>query len=133
MKYLLLIYGAENAWTEDERQACMAESVGLCHQLHVKGQYLSASPLHPAATATCVRVRENKRFITDGPFVETTEQLGGYYLIDVENLDRAIEVAGLIPAASKGTVEIRPVFEISGLPEMKLQLNGNDERLLRTG
>jgi hypothetical protein len=72
--------------------------------------------LHPVKTASCVRVRDCKRLTTDGPFAETTEQLGGYFLIDVPNLDEAIAVAGRIPAAMKGTIEIRPVFELSGLP-----------------
>jgi hypothetical protein len=85
-------------------------------QLHAKGQYLSASPLHSVATATSVRVREGKRLITDGPFAETHEQLGGYYLIDVKNLDEAIAIAGQIPGVKIGTVEIRPILELPDLP-----------------
>ena len=119
MKYLLLAYGAENAWTEDERAKCMAESTDLCHELASQGRYLGASPLHSVTTATCVRVRGAARLITDGPFAETTEQLGGYFLIDVANLDDAIAIAGRIPAATKGTIEIRPVFELSGLPPIE--------------
>jgi hypothetical protein len=119
MKYMLLVYGAENALTEKERAECMAESTALCHELAAKGQYLGASPLHPVATATCVRVRGGARLTTDGPFVETTEQLGGYFLIEADNLDDAIAIAGRIPGASKGTIEIRPVFELSGLPKAK--------------
>jgi len=117
MKYMLLAYGAEDAWTEPERAECMAESTQLCHELAEKGQFLGASPLHPVATATCVRVRRGNRLTTDGPFAETTEQLGGYFLIEAANLDEAIAIAGRIPAASKGTIEIRPVFELSGLPK----------------
>lgn len=116
MKYMLLIYSAENAWTDDERARCMNESAQLCHDLNAKGQYLGASPLHPVAIATSVRIRDGKRIVTDGPFAETTEQLGGYFLIDVENLDEAIAIAGQIPGAKKGTVEIRPVFELKDLP-----------------
>jgi hypothetical protein len=116
MKYMLLIYTDEKSYTDTERESCFAESVALTHQLNEKKQYLAASPLHPVATATSVRVREGKRLITDGPFAETREQLGGYYLVDVKNLDEAIEIAGRIPGAKKGTVEIRPVFELSGLP-----------------
>ena len=116
MKYMLLIYADEKAWTDDERQACYQESAQLTHKLHEQGKYLAASPLHPVATATSVRVRENKRMVTDGPFAETREQLGGYFLIEAENLDEAIDVAGRIPGAKKGTVEIRPIMEISGLP-----------------
>ena len=82
-------------------------------------RYLGASPLHPVATATCVQVRSGNRLITDGPFAETTEQLGGYFLIDVANLDEALAVAGRIPGAKKGTVEVRPVFELTGLPKAK--------------
>jgi hypothetical protein len=118
MKYMLLAYGTEGAWTENERAQCMAESTQLCHDLAAKGQFLGASPLHPVATATCVKVRGSDRLITDGPFAETTEQLGGYFLIDVANLDEALAVAGRIPAATKGTIEIRPVFELTGLPDV---------------
>jgi hypothetical protein len=116
MKYMLLVYGAENAWTETERQDCYAESAQLTHDLNARGQYLAAAPLQSVATATSVRVREGKRLVTDGPFAETREQLGGYFLVDAENLDAAIDVAGRIPGARKGTVEIRPVLEIKGLP-----------------
>lgn len=119
MKYMLLAYGAETVWTEEERAKCMVDSTALCHELASKGSFLGASPLHPVATATCVRVRGDSRLTTDGPFAETTEQLGGYFLIDVANLDEAIAFAGRIPAARKGTIEIRPVFELSGLPEPK--------------
>lgn len=116
MKYMLLIYTAEDAWSEQEQVECMKKSIELCHELYRNGNYLNASPLHPVATATSVRIREGKRLITDGPFAETHEQLGGYYLIDVAHLDAAIDVAGRIPGAVKGTVEIRPVFELDDLP-----------------
>lgn len=119
MKYMLLIYGAESAWTEQEREACMEESTELCHQLASDGQFLAASPLHSVDTATSVRIREGKRLITDGPFAETHEQLGGYYIIDVVNLDEAINVASRIPGAKKGSVEIRPVWELDNLPASK--------------
>jgi hypothetical protein len=119
MKYLLLVYSAEEAWTQDEREQCMAESTQLCHELQTKGEYLAASPLQSVAMATSVRVRGDQRLVTDGPFAETTEQLGGYFLVDVEDLDEAIAIAGRIPAASKGTVEIRPVVELEGMPEGK--------------
>jgi hypothetical protein len=118
MKYMLLVYGAEDSYTEEERAACMAESAQLCHELASKGQYLSSSPLHPVATATSVQVREGKRRVTDGPFAETTEQLGGFYVIDVPNLDDAIAFASRIPPAKKGTIEIRPIFELENLPQM---------------
>jgi hypothetical protein len=116
MKYMLLIYSNENAWTESEREQCYAESVQLTQQLHVNGQYLGASPLQSVATATSVRVRDGKRLVTDGPFAETREQLGGYFLIDAKDLDEAIAIAARIPTAHKGTVEIRPIIELAGLP-----------------
>jgi hypothetical protein len=119
MKYMMLIYSAEEVWTEEARSECMAESTKLCHELAAQGRYLAASPLHPVATATCVRVRGGNRVTTDGPFAETTEQLGGYFLIDAPNLDEAIAIAGRIPAASKGTVEIRPIVELTGMPQGK--------------
>ncbi len=116
MKYMLLIYSNENAWTESEREQCYAESVQLTQQLHANGQYLGASPLQSVATATSVRVRDGKRLVTDGPFTETREQLGGYFLIDAKDLDEAIVIAARIPTVHKGTVEIRPVIELVGLP-----------------
>jgi hypothetical protein len=116
MKYMLLIYADEQAWTESERQLCYGESTELAHHLKTSGQYVAASPLQPVATATSVRVRGGKRTVHDGPFAETREQLGGYFIIDVANLDEAIAVAGRIPGARKGTVEIRPVLEIPNLP-----------------
>jgi hypothetical protein len=112
MKYMFLIYSPENAWTESEWKECVAESIAICQELAAKGQFLAASPLHPIATATSIRVREGKRLITDGPFAETTEQLGGYYILELESLDEAIAVAGRLPPAKKGTVEIRPIVEI---------------------
>jgi|SRR5580700_1546690 hypothetical protein len=116
MKYMLLVYGDEQAWTEAERARCYEESKQLAHQLKANGQYLATAPLQPVATATTVQVRDDKRLVTDGPFAETREQLGGYYLIEAKDLDEAIGIAGKIPGARKGTVEIRPVLEIGGLP-----------------
>ena len=117
MKYMLLIYLADNAMNETEREQCYVESTNLACDLAARGQYISASPLHPVSTATSLRIREGKRLITDGPFAETREHLGGYYMIDAENLDEAIGIAARIPGARKGTVEIRPVMELPGLPE----------------
>jgi hypothetical protein len=116
MKYMLLIYMDEKAMDDTERQHCYVESAGLTRELHANGKYVAASPLQPVSTATSVRVREGRRVVTDGPFAETREQLGGFYIIDVKDLDEAISVAARIPPACKGTVEIRPVMEISGLP-----------------
>ena len=116
MKYMLLIYGDEHALNETERKDCYVESTELAHNLKLNGQYISANPLHPTSMATSVRVRDGKRLVTDGPFAETREQLGGYFLIEAKDLDEAIAVAGRIPMARKGTVEVRPVIEIPGLP-----------------
>ena len=116
MKYMLLVYLDEQAMTDDERAHCYVESAQLAQDLNAAKQFLDASPLHPVATATSVRVREGKRLITDGPFAETREQLGGYYLVEAKNLDEAICIAERIPPARFGTVEIRPVLEIEGLP-----------------
>lgn len=116
MKYMMLIYSDESLWTEAERAKCMEESVQLTHQLNEQGKFISASPLHFVDTATSVRVRDSKTLITDGPFAETREQLGGYYIVDVDNLDEAIDIASKIPGARKGTVEIRPVFHLDNLP-----------------
>ncbi len=116
MKYMLLVYLEEQALSEAEREHCYVESAQLTQELNSTGQYLGASPLHPISTATSVRVRDGKRFVTDGPFAETREQLGGYYLIDASDLDEAIRIAERIPPARFGTIEIRPVMEIEGLP-----------------
>jgi hypothetical protein len=116
MKYMLLVYSDEQDWTDAEREQCFAEARQLTHDLNSAGQYLGASPLHPVATATSVRVRNGKRLVTDGPFAETREQLGGYFLIEAPDLDAAIGIAGRIPGARKGTVEVRPVLELPGLP-----------------
>lgn len=112
MKYMLLIYGAESSWTEAERRECMLESMAISEELKAKGKLIASSPLHSVTTATCVRIRNGRRQITDGPFAETAEQLGGYYLIDVDDLDEAIAIASRLPPAAKGTVEIRPLFPL---------------------
>ena len=116
MKYMLLIYMGENAMTDGEREQCYKDSTQLAHDLHGSGQFISANPLQPVTAATSLRIREGRRLITDGPFAETREALGGYFLIEAKDLDEAIAVASRIPGAKKGTVEIRPVLEISGLP-----------------
>ena len=116
MKYMLLIYGDEHALSATEREQCYRDSTELAHQLNAAGQYLAASPLQPTSTATSVRVRDGKPLVIDGPFAETREQLGGYFLIEAKNVDEAVAVAVRIPLARLGTVEIRPVVEIPGLP-----------------
>ncbi|HKN87970.1 MAG TPA: YciI family protein [Nitrospiraceae bacterium] len=119
MQYMLLVHHDEEAFgklSETTQRELLTESVQLTHQLHANGQYLSASPLYEAATAAIVRVREGKQFVTDGPFIETREQLAGYFLIDAKDLDEAIAIAIRVPGARIGTVEVRPVIEIPGLP-----------------
>ena len=117
MRYMMLVYLEEQALGEAERQECYLESVQLTRDLHASGQFLAASPLHPTSTATSVRVRDGRRLVTDGPFAETREQLGGYFLIDAKNLDEALAIAGRIPAAKFGTIEVRPLVELAGMPE----------------
>jgi len=119
MKYMLLVCHDEQAWgkvSETDQQQALDQSVQLCHQIHASGNYVDASPLHPTSTATCVRVREGKRLVTDGPFAETREQLAGYLLVEARDLDEALEIAGRVPGARWGTVEVRPVKEVAGLP-----------------
>ena len=115
MKYILLIHH-EEVLDEDERRHLLAESVQLANQLHEKRQYLDAAPLQPTSATTSVKVRNGIRLVTDGPFAETREQIGGYFLIDAKNLNEAIDIAGRIPGARIGTVEVRPVREVDGLP-----------------
>lgn len=116
MRYMLLIYMDEQALTTAERDSCYHESAQLAQDLDAEGKYLAAAPLHPTSTATSVRVRDGKSLVTDGAFAETREQLGGYFLIDARDLDDAIAIAARIPGARSGTVEIRPVIEVPGLP-----------------
>jgi hypothetical protein len=119
MRYMLLCYDDDKAWEsagQDALEEAMQEAVQLTHEINAKGQYIEAAPLEPVSTATSVRVRDGKRLVTDGPFAETREVLGGYYLIDVPSLDEAIRIAQRHPGARLGTVEIRPVMELPGLP-----------------
>jgi|SRR5882672_1719143 len=114
MKYMLLIYHEEQGWdqiSEQERQKWYAEYGQFTQEIMASGHYLGGSELHPSATATSVRVRDGKQLATDGPFAETKEQLGGYYLIEAGNLDEAIGVAARIPSARVGTIEVRPLAE----------------------
>ena len=119
MKYLLLVHHNEDRFKnmpEDTRKDMLTESLQLCHQLDGKGQYVHASPLQPEATETVVQVREGKATVTDGPFMETKEQLAGYFLVDAKGRVEAIRIAERVPGARIGTVEVRPVREIRGLP-----------------
>jgi hypothetical protein len=119
MKYMLLCYDDEQAWEQAGTAALkegMQKAIALTHELDAKGQYVAAAPLQPSTTAISVRVRNGKQSVTDGPFAETREVLGGYYIVDVANLDEAIQIAERHPGARYGGVEIRPILEIPGLP-----------------
>ena len=117
MQYMLLVYVDEQAMNDAEREQCYVDSAKLTQDLAEQGKFVTASPLHPVATATSVRVREGKPVVTDGPFAETREQLGGFYIVEADDLDDALAIAARIPPATKGTIEVSPVMQISGLPE----------------
>jgi len=119
VKYILLVHHNEDNFArlpEVEQRKMREESVALANQIHANGQYLDAAPLHPTGMTISVRVRDGEPLITDGPFVETREQLGGYFLVEVANLDEAIGIAARVPGARLGAVEIRPVMHLPGLP-----------------
>jgi len=119
MKYMLLVHHDEEVLTaagESELQQMRAASVRLANEINASGQYVDAAPLQPASTGTCVRMRDGQPLITDGPFAETREQLGGYFLVNAKDLDEALAIAARIPGARIGTVEVRPVVQLDGLP-----------------
>jgi hypothetical protein len=114
MKYMCLVYVEEtilNAMPKEERQSLSDESMAYCNNLIQMGQCLAASPLHPVETAATVRVRNGKASATDGPFAETKEQLGGFFLLNVRDLNDAIRMASMFPAARYGSIEVRPMKE----------------------
>ncbi len=114
MKYMLLIYHDEPSWdaiSENERQQVYLEYRKLREELVSRGQFVTGSQLQPISTATTVRVRDGKELVTDGPFAETHEQLGGYFLVEAANLDEATAIAARIPSARTGTIEVRPLVE----------------------
>jgi len=122
MKYLLLTYLDEEAWDRlgaTEQQRLMREGTQFAHGLKASGKFLRCSPLHPVATATSVRVREGRSLVTDGPFAETREQLGGYSLVDVAHRDEAVEIAARLIGSGPATIEVRPVLELAGLPNTR--------------
>jgi hypothetical protein len=116
MQYMMLIYMDEKALSETDREQCYRESTAYAHRLHASGHYRGASPLYPTETATSIRHTDGKPVITDGPFAETREQLGGFFLVEARDLDEAISIASGIPAGKWGTVEVRPVIDVPGLP-----------------
>lgn len=118
MKYMLLVFHNEKSFVElgeAVHAEMLRESIKLAHEIKSEGLYVAA-PLQPTSTATCVRVRDGKRLVTDGPYAETHEQLAGYFLFDAKDLDEAIDIAGRVPGARIGTVEIRPIRDVPGLP-----------------
>lgn len=119
MKYMLLIYGDEGVWDDLGRDECYHESAALARELHAAGTLISTNALQPVQTATSLRSSKGKGVVTDGPFAETREQLGGYFLVDVADLDEAIAIAQRIPGGRNGTVEIRPLVDVQGLPESR--------------
>ncbi len=119
MKYLLMIYTDEKAdaqATPEQLQAVMEAYNAFTEEVHQRGVYVGGEALHPTTSATTVRVRNGKKLTTDGPFAETKEQLGGYYLLDCKNLDEATEFAAKIPGARSGSIEIRPIMVFEGQP-----------------
>lgn len=115
MQYLLLIYENENAIPPDDSEEIkpiIEEYYALTNEVREKGILIGAEPLEPTSTATTVRVREGKVHITDGPFAETKEQLGGFYLLECKDLDEAIGYASRIPAARVGSIEVRPIMKL---------------------
>ena len=115
MQYMLLIYNDEVAWQglgDEERESIFGEYMSLVGSLRESGQYVDGAPLQPTSTSTTVRVRGGEQLVTDGPFADTKEQLGGFFMIEAENVDDAIEIAARIPGARYGTIEVRPVMPI---------------------
>ena len=116
-KYMLLMYFEENtALTEEQRQQCYQESAAFAQKLAESNQFLGAAPLQPTSTATSLKLENGQRLITDGPFAETREQLGGFFMVAARDLDEAIDIASRVPAGRWGTVEIRPIVEVPQLP-----------------
>jgi hypothetical protein len=114
VKYMLLIYGSDEDWDavpDADRQAMYEQYFALSRDLRDSGRYVDSYELQPASTATTVRVRDAQTLVTDGPFAETKERVGGYYLVQCESLDVALEIAARIPSARMGAVEVRPVVE----------------------
>ena len=115
MQYALLIYDNEKAWasmTEEERNAIYGEYFAFTNELRASGSFLDGNPLQPTSAATTVRVRDGEQVVTDGPFAETKEQLGGYYIVESDTVDEALGWAAKIPGAKYGSIEVRPVLPV---------------------
>ena len=115
MRYLLLIYENELRYGANPTETDFTDLAGYAafnERTKAAGQHLAGEALQPTSSATSVRVRDGQRIVTDGPFAETKEQLGGFYMIEAKDLDEAIELAAQIPAANNGTIEVRPIYEL---------------------
>jgi hypothetical protein len=115
MRYMLLIYEREADWAalgQEGQGKMFAEYGAFTNDVKTSGHYVTGAPLQPIATATTVRVRDGRVSATDGPFAETREQLGGFYMVEAKDLDEAIAIAGRIPGARIGSIEVRPVLEV---------------------
>lgn len=110
------MHGRVDAWTEDEHAEAVQESVEICHELHEQGRFIGAAPLYPPEQSRCVQVQNGETIVTDGPFSETKEVLGGYFLVEAESLEEAAEIAARLPGARRGTAEVRPLMDVQGLP-----------------
>jgi hypothetical protein len=119
MRYLCLIYGDENRWeqmTKPDMDKVFGEYIAFTEDIKRSGHHLAGEPLQPTRTATTVRVRNDRVSATDGPFAETKEQLGGYYLVEAKDLNEAIQIASRIPGARTGSIEVRPIMEMGQTP-----------------
>jgi hypothetical protein len=115
MRYMLLIYNDEKEWaslSDEQRSGIVREYFALQDELRERGAYVDSAPLQPSGTAASVQLRDGEQIVTDGPFAETKEQLGGYFLIEAESLDEALEWATKIPAARYGTIEVRALLPV---------------------
>lgn len=128
MRFMLLIYQADDALTAEEAATCYAESAGVARELHAAGKFYSAAPLLPAKTAKSLRRNNGKGLLTDGPFAETREQLGGYFMVEAASIEEAAEIAETLPGAKFGTVEIRQVLDIENVPGVSPELAGSAVR-----
>jgi hypothetical protein len=118
MQYLMLLYASEstfNTLTPEQQKAGVEQYSRFTEEIKHNGKWVNSNRLAPVASATTVRVRDGKRVVTDGPFVETKEQLGGYYLIEAKDLDEAIAIAARCPGAEHGTIEVRPVWQMGAV------------------
>jgi len=118
MQYMCLLYFEEVQLDQGVRESCYEESAKFAQDLHAKGKFVAAGPLQPTSTATSLRHDNGKTLVTDGPFAETREQLGGFFIINADDLDEAISIASKIPGGRYGTVEIRPMIEVASLPKV---------------